>query len=177
MFNRLKNEKGFTLIELLAVIVIMGVLMMVAIPAMTKYIENSKRDVFADTAKKYISSVRYSVLSDSYQCGTADCGLPDVGGSLLVPCNLIDLDNDTGKSPWSKNFSRDYAWVLIKTTGEVNKPVYTYSFIGTDDSGNGIVSLTEETSIGRQAVKKGTTKASKPVCVSTTNCLAVTSVK
>ncbi|MCI8459773.1 MAG: prepilin-type N-terminal cleavage/methylation domain-containing protein, partial [Bacilli bacterium] len=32
------NEKGFTLIELLAVITIMGILMMVAIPAVTRII-------------------------------------------------------------------------------------------------------------------------------------------
>jgi len=39
-----KNKKGFTLIELLAVIVILGVLMAIAIPSMTGYIANSKKD-------------------------------------------------------------------------------------------------------------------------------------
>ena len=44
------NSKGFTLIELLAVITIMGILMMVAIPAVSRTIENSRRDSFADIA-------------------------------------------------------------------------------------------------------------------------------
>lgn len=33
-----KNNKGFTLIELLAVIVILGLLMAIAIPSVTRYI-------------------------------------------------------------------------------------------------------------------------------------------
>ena len=48
------NSKGFTLIELLAVITIMGILMMVAIPSVSRTIENSRRDTFADNALTYI---------------------------------------------------------------------------------------------------------------------------
>ena len=55
-----KNLKsaGFTLIELLAVITIMGILMMVAIPSVSRTIENSRRDTFADVAKQYINTIR-----------------------------------------------------------------------------------------------------------------------
>ena len=63
------NKAGFTLIELLAVITIMGILMMVAIPSVSRTIENSRRDTFADNAMTYISTVRNSVLSDEVTCG------------------------------------------------------------------------------------------------------------
>ena len=71
------NSKGFTLIELLAVIVILGVLMITAIPAVTKYINNSKKDTFADSALAYINSARYSLLNDEY-----DVTAPDTGDSV-----------------------------------------------------------------------------------------------
>ena len=54
----MKNNKGFTLVELLAVIVIMGILMIVAIPAVTRTIENSRKDSFVDIAKSYTNAVR-----------------------------------------------------------------------------------------------------------------------
>lgn len=176
MFKGLKNKKGFTLIELLAAIVILGVLMMVAIPAMTRYIENSKRDVFADTAKKYIASVRYTLLSDGFTCNigasgtgkpiTGDCGLSDLepkGVPIVVPASLIELENDTKKSPWGKTFDGTSAWIVIKDEGEDGKPDYKYSFVGTDSSKNGIINLTYESDINRSVVKKSNeTKAQDP---------------
>ena len=66
------NDKGFTLIELLAVIVIMGILMMVAIPAVSRTIENSRKHTFMDIAKSYANSVKTMWAADSLSCGAAN---------------------------------------------------------------------------------------------------------
>ena len=63
------NNLGFTLIELLAVITIMGILMMVAIPSVSRTIENSRRDTFADNALTYVNTVRNAVMADEISCG------------------------------------------------------------------------------------------------------------
>ena len=62
------NKAGFTLIELLAVITIMGILMMVAIPSVSRTIENSRRDTFADNALTYVNTVRNAVMADEVSC-------------------------------------------------------------------------------------------------------------
>ena len=165
--EKINNKKGFTLIELLAVIVIMGVLMIVAIPAMTRYIENSKKDVFADTAKKYISAARYSLLSDGYYCSWSgyhglSCSLSDLvpnrGNKIIIKANSILLENDTGKSPWGKNFDTEKSFIVVTNASSDEKsPQYEYSFVGCDDSGNGIRTLTKESEINRSAISRNNT--------------------
>ena len=61
------NKKGFTLIELLAVIVILGILMLVAIPMVSKYIDNSRKESFVNMAKEYVNAVDKAwTLGDIY---------------------------------------------------------------------------------------------------------------
>ena len=59
MLNKKKNNKGFTLVELLVVIAIIGILAVVAVPALFKNIEKGKvADLESD-----ISAIRSAVLS------------------------------------------------------------------------------------------------------------------
>ena len=84
------NSKGFTLIELLAVITILGILMLLAIPAISRTIENSRRDTYADLSKTYIETVRNAVLADEFTCdGKSVSGTED--GTYYY---VIDTDGD-----------------------------------------------------------------------------------
>lgn len=160
------NKKGFTLVELLAVIVILGVLMIVAIPAMSRYIANSKKDVFVNNAKRYISAARYSLLSDGYKCKnsstattTIECGIasiptpaPSSGLSttkIVIPVDKISIENNTGKSPWGNSFGTN-AYVVVYKDDTGN---FIYKFIGCDGGSNGITTETAETDLKRSDVK------------------------
>ena len=59
----MKNKRGFTLIELLAVIIILGVIMLIAIPSVTKYIDDSRKNSYIDTTKEYIKGATNLVNS------------------------------------------------------------------------------------------------------------------
>ena len=57
----MKRSNGFTLIELLAVIVILGVIMVIAVPAINKYIENSKIKSAESSATGYGDAIVFAV--------------------------------------------------------------------------------------------------------------------
>lgn len=69
------NKKGFTLVELLAVIVILGVLLMIAVPAIQNVIKKSKRNAFESQAKLIIENVE-TMLSASTNKPKETCYIP-----------------------------------------------------------------------------------------------------
>ena len=62
----MKNKKGFTLIELLAVIVILGLLMAIAIPSVTKYITESRKKTVISSINNYVGSLINDVNDMQY---------------------------------------------------------------------------------------------------------------
>ncbi len=122
-----KRQEGFTLIELLAVIIILGVLLIIAIPAVTKYIDDSRKDSYITTAKELISGAKNLVNS-----GKLD--IYDTDTTYYIPSSCIPTESG-GKSPYGE-FDKAYIAVTYTQTG------YNYFWISRDTSGIGIKFLT-----------------------------------
>ena len=101
--------------------------MITAIPAVTKYINNSKKDTFADSALAYINSARYSLLNDEY-----DVTAPDTGDSVCIPLEFVDIDKAT-KSSYGGNWDTKKSYVKAENKdGKI-----TYSIAIRDDKNYG----------------------------------------
>lgn len=95
---KIKNRKGFTLIELLAVITILGILMLVAIPSVQRVIENARRDTSIDNAKKYADAVNTQWAADNIKCKTTGSTFDTLGSS--VPAGEYFVPFMTGSMTW-----------------------------------------------------------------------------
>ena len=142
------GRKGFTLIELLAVITIMGILMLVAIPAVSRTIENSRRDTFATLAKQYITTVRNAVLADELKCGSAGAektvgSMPNgtyyfkinTSGTDYVATQTADIMEKVGKSSWGNADVNGYVKWVKTADGEKTKTTYSIALVDTGKHG------------------------------------------
>ena len=125
------NKKGFTLIELLAVIIILGVLMIIAIPSVTTYIQNSRKSAWVDTAVAYVKST----VNKVNEGGKLQFFTKDV--LYLVPVGHVAADScvsveSGGQSPFSDTWRYAYVGVIYNGKG------YDYYFIGEDGAGQGV---------------------------------------
>lgn len=153
------NTKGFTLIELLAVITIMGVLMMVAIPSVSRTIENSRRDTFANVAKEYINAVRNAVLADNIKCG-ANLASATPNGTYHVKIDSSstttqDLMESGGTSPFGGAKITGYVTWTKTVTGEGTETAKTstvYSVRLADAGGHGFTAEKKEADVRRSAI-------------------------
>lgn len=167
------NDKGFTLIELLAVIVIMGILMMVAIPAVSRTIENSRKDTFLDVAKQYANAAKTLWAADGLKCYTGtdtttgteiwtvssavEAGTASAPKEYYVKIDSSNSNPDVvlldqgGKSAWGNKDVLGYVKVDVVSAG--NRVVTTYNVALTDKTHG--VKVGAADSLGRSDVKTG----------------------
>jgi prepilin-type N-terminal cleavage/methylation domain-containing protein len=113
----MKNKRAaFTLVELLAVVVILGILMMIAVPNTIALIDKNKKTTYLENAKTFVSLVQNKVQVDK------TLELPTRSTSALV----VTLDylntNDIVKSPYGERYNKEASFVAI--TLEESRYVY-----------------------------------------------------
>lgn len=114
MLNKKKNNKGFTLVELLVVIAIIGILAVVAVPALFKNIEKGKiADLEADISA--IRSAALSVYADTSQLPSATDLNADKSKTQLISKELEGLSNPFGSTYVIDNTTDTSKSVLVIT--------------------------------------------------------------
>lgn len=117
-----RNERGFTLIELLAVITIMGVLMIIAVPSVTAIINNSRKKVYVQDALVYVNEARNLVAENQYP-------IDDPNTTYYVHINNLTDEPDTAQSPWAK-WKDSYVAITFETGGD-----FEFYWVSADKAG------------------------------------------
>ena len=136
------KKRGFSLIELLAVIIILGVLMLIAVPSVTNYINNSRKEVYVNTGKELIKGASHLVTK-----GKID--IDDTNTTYYIPYTCIDMDKDEAKSPYG---DLEEAYVVVTVNEDGN---YDYYFYSRDTEGIGIYPITEEAALSAECIRTG----------------------
>lgn len=134
------SKRGFTLIELLGVILILGILMIIAIPAITSYIDNSRKKTFVSNAKTFIDAARKINIDESLVARKE--------GEIKV-LNITQLDVIGEKSPYGSTWDYDNSFVEIY----FSENEFYYSIQLIDLNKNGIELIYEENLTEKMVVK------------------------
>ena len=116
------NKKGFTLVELLAVIVILGIIMLVAIPAVTGYITGTRKEGFLELAREVTSSISEKIANGEYV-------LDDNNTIYVFDWNNASMDQKP-KSPFGGEIVDAYVYVTLD-----DEYAPTYYFTALDENG------------------------------------------
>lgn len=140
------NKKGFTLIELLAVIIILGVLLLIAVPSVSKYIQQSREKTYATNLSKLVDAVSTEVNSYSSDF------MFNTNEYLVVPIVCLDLERGSSeKSPFSP-YQPKHSFVVVTRNASNG---FEYRVAALDQTGFGTgLSLPDDVKIGSMDVSK-----------------------
>lgn len=124
-----RKKKGFTLIELLAVIIILGILLVIAIPSVTKYISDSRKEAYVKVAKQVVNGARNLVNDGKLE-------MYNTSATYYIPSSCVRTENGIAKSPYGE-FVKAYVVVTFNGKG------YDYYWTSVDEVGEGVKNIVD----------------------------------
>jgi len=107
----IRKKNGFTLVELLAVIVILAIILVKAVPQIMKTIDNAREGTFGSSAKLIAASAEREYLVRKTLGDTSFEGLES------IPCNeVVEITDDYEKCEIT--FDNGKASVMLKGAGK-----------------------------------------------------------
>ena len=146
--------------------------MLVAIPSVSRTIENSRRDTFMDNTLIYVDTVRTAVLSGEMVCGGVDANAAENGDYYYVVATSTDFGSETdvqgtkdlmetvAKSSWGSVDLGGYVKLSKTLSGE--RTVTTYSVCLADTQGHGMNGFTLEKDMSRSKILTESAECTAP---------------
>ena len=147
----MKDRKGFTLIELLAVIIIIAILMMVAIPSVSNYIYNSRKEAYIDNAKQLVGGMVNIANANKFD-------MYDLDTTYYIPASCVQTESGGGKSAFGGDWVDQYIIVTYNEEG------FDYYYTGYDTTTNGIY-ITNNKLLSTDHVLNGIDKVPLDICI------------
>lgn len=105
-----QNNRGFTLVELLTVFVILGIIMLVAIPNVMGILDKNKKSTYIQNAKQMITLAEYKLSAN------ATIPKPSTGQIVVFPLGCLD-HTELEKGPEGGNYDLNQSFVALYNSG------------------------------------------------------------
>lgn len=125
-----KKNNGFTLIETLMVIVILGSLLIIVIPNISKRVTESRKKTYIASIDSYVSSAGIEIANKKYKFRKND-----VIYALPVECIPISTKSSNIFKKIIRASEDDWAYVLIQYNNEDLSYIYGFTFQEKDGYG------------------------------------------
>lgn len=139
----MRKKNGFTLIEMIAVIIILGIIMVITVPAVQKYILNSNRASYAADIQAFIENIKAEYEMNDYG------QLVKEDEVMIVPIEHIEFEKgQSEESPFGAyDMSRSYIMIIPERNG--------YQFYANIVDANGIgVSMQTSSEISQDTIQE-----------------------
>ena len=127
----MKNNKGFTMIELIIVVVIIGVILVFAIPNLVSTLERNKGEAMYVDAEQFIEQTKNCIVANRRVSATKRCEYP-TSGSIDYYLSEVDSKSAIKESPYGNVYNRTESKVTVK----YEDGQYKYSVELKDNDGN-----------------------------------------